>query len=845
MANLRIPIEELPGSSTSTPSLQSSDYVDAPSSPTSPSLHNPADPQNQRLEYFQLSPAHHLPNEQPVATHHYHHLHQRDFELSSSTPLIQQNFHNQIYSQNHNNPNRNNHHLQNNQFSTTSKTAQLTRGGTTASDYLRLTSKNQDQVDLRTNSIDLEHYINSPSSDAGLKTIVPSLKGSTDSETSSRPPSPRDMAFAPLPGSGHVNIDEIPLNSPLDDLGNASGPTGFKPSRGFLYAFASICIITLAAALDATSLAIALPIITKKLGGTAIEAFWSGTSFLITSAVFQPIIASLSNIIGRKELILLSSLFFAVGSTLGAIANNFTIMLVGRSIQGIGGGGILTLGEIMLTDLVPLAYRGAWFGYLGSIWAIGSVTGPLMGASFAQRVTWRWIFWINLPIIITGSICIYFFLTLDKIPGKITDKLARFDWIGSVVFCSATVSFLIPMTWGGIMYPWNHWRTVTPLIFGVVGIGAFTYYEWLLSKKCWDRDGNPRPGSHVEPIIRFTIFNNATMILTYIQTVLHGIILWSLLYFLPLYYEGVKEYSLIVTGVAALPETGFVAPMAVMVGIVSAKTGHYRWAVWSGWGLTTFGAGLLVLLKPDTSVPSWILLNITVSIGAGMLFTAMGLAVQAAGEPEDAGHAAGFYSFARVIGQSLGVAVGGVVFQNQIYNNLMQYPLLAPNALAFSKEATIIVVIIKNMPKGPMKTQLVQAYSDALSMIWVVMCAVAGLGLLLSIFVKGYTLEQELKTQQGYKYDGVDGDEERLQSSYEGQKYAASSRNSHVYSGAMGSVSNLEMTNLTSGYGIDNANASTASLDKAPDGLNRRRAVTVNSTISMNGMEPKMQNTVI
>ncbi|POS87586.1 hypothetical protein EPUL_002520 [Erysiphe pulchra] len=803
MSNLRIPITELPGSSTSTPSLQSSEYVDAP---TSPSLHNPADLHNQPLDYFELSPAHHLQNEHFVSNHHYH---QRDFELSTSAPLLQQNYHNKNNTSNNSHYHQHHQHHQhyNKNITNTTKTAPLTREGLSGSDYLRLDSRNQDQVGLRTNPIDHEHYLSSPLSDTGLKNIVPSLKGSTDSETSSNPPSPRDMSFAPLPGSGHVNIDEIPLNSPLDDLGNASGPTGFKPSRGFLYAFFSICIITLAAALDATSLAIALPIITQSLHGTAIEAFWSGTSFLITSAVFQPIIASLS----------------------------------------IGGGGILTLGEIMLTDLVPLAYRGAWFGYLGSVWAIGSVTGPLMGASFAQRVSWRWIFWINLPIIITGSIAIYFFLTLDKIPGKFSTKMARFDWFGSVVFCGATVSFLIPMTWGGIMYPWNHWRTVTPLVFGLVGIAAFTYYEWLLSKKCWDRDGNPRPGTHVEPIIRFTIFNNATMVLTYIQTVLHGIILWSLLYFLPLYYEGVKEYSLIVTGVAALPETGFVAPMAVIVGIVSAKTGHYRWAVWSGWGLTTFGAGLLVLLKPETSVPSWILLNITISVGAGMLFTAMGLAVQAAGEPEDAGHAAGFYSFARVIGQSLGVAIGGVVFQNQIYHNLLQYPLLAPNALAFSKEATIIVVIIKSMQKGPMKTQLIQAYSDALSMIWVVMCAVAGIGLLLSIFVKGYTLEQEHKTQQGYKYDGVDGDEERLQSSYDGQKYDASSRNSHVYGGTMGSVSNLEMTNLTTGYGIENnTNASTASLDKtAADGLNRRRAVTTNSTISMSGLEPKTQNTVI
>ncbi|KAI0999531.1 MFS transporter [Podosphaera aphanis] len=667
------------------------------------------------------------------------------------------------------------------------------------------------------------------------------------SPAKARHPSSGVMSFAPLPRSNHGNIDEIPLNSPMDDAAPEVEPMGFHPSRGFMLAFFSICIITLAAALDATSLAIALPIITGKLHGTAIEAFWSGTSFLITSAVFQPIIAGLSHIFGRKELILLSSAFFGVGSFMGAIAQNFTMMLAGRSIQGIGGGGILTLGEIMLTDLVPLAYRGAWFGYLGSVWAIGSVTGPLMGASFAQRVTWRWIFWINIPIIVTGSIAIFFFLKLDRIQGKMSDKLLRFDWFGSVIFCGSCVSILIPMTWGGVSYPWSHWRTIVPLLVGFAGTGGFLYYEKILSNKCWDRDGNPLPGNNIEPIIRFTIFNNSTMVLTYIQTVLHGIVLWSLLYFLPLYYEGVLEYSLILTGVAALPETGFVAPMAVVVGIVSAKTGFYRWAIWVGWALTTFGAGLLVLLKPDTSVVQWVFLNIPISLGTGMLFTAMGLAVQAAGIPEDAGHAAGFYSFARVIGQSLGVAIGGVVFQNQVYSNLLNYPLLAPMAKQYSKEATVLSVIITSLPPGPQKTQLIAAFSDALSMIWVVMCAIAGVGLLLSIFIQGYSLEQEHKTLQGYKYDGVDGDDERMSTSYGAPKYSSSTRHSHVYGGTIDSSSNLEMSNLGGGLGESNplTNASTVSLDKEPNNVNRRRGATVSSAQSVLGSEQQVNHLAV
>lgn len=236
-----------------------------------------------------------------------------------------------------------------------------------------------------------------------------------------------------------------------------------------------------------------------------------------------------------------------------------TTLLIGRSIQGIGGGGILTLGEILITDLVPLSVRGAWFGHLGSMWAIGSVTGPLMGGAFAQNVSWRWIFWINLPIIGLGGAALIVFLRINKTPGEMIDKVKRFDWIGSVFFIASTVSFLVPLTWGGVMYSWSSWHTLVPLLLGVAGVVGFGFYERYLSHRCFDKDGQVLPGNNTEPIIRFTIFHNSSMLITYMETVLHGIVLWCLLYFLPLYYEAVKGYTPIISGVAILPETSFVA----------------------------------------------------------------------------------------------------------------------------------------------------------------------------------------------------------------------------------------------------------------------------------------------
>jgi MFS family permease len=173
----------------------------------------------------------------------------------------------------------------------------------------------------------------------------------------------------------------------------SSAPEKFQPGWRFIAAFLSLCIITLMAALDATSLSVALPVsalniesppqhlantaqsMARALGGSAIEAFWAGTSFLLTSTVFQPVLGSFSHIFGRKALIYISLAFFLAGSIIPAVAQNFTVILVGRAIQGVGGGGIISLTELVVVDTVPLRERGKWFSFFGAMWSLGTVAG--------------------------------------------------------------------------------------------------------------------------------------------------------------------------------------------------------------------------------------------------------------------------------------------------------------------------------------------------------------------------------------------------------------------------------------------------------------------------------------
>lgn len=361
---------------------------------------------------------------------------------------------------------------------------------------------------------------------------------------------------------------------------------------------------------------------------------------------------------------------------------------------------------------------------------------------------------LNLPFTGVGFVMIFLFLKLGFKRTNFATQLKRVDWIGLFFFIAASTVFVIPLTWGGVMYAWSAYQTLVPLILGAAGLFIFALYEKYVA---------------VEPLLRLSIFGNWTARVTYMQTVIHGMVLWSIVYFLPLYYEAVKGYTPIIAGVGAFPESFTVAPASVVTGIAITITGRYRWGIWSGWLLTTLGCGLLVLLDVNTSVPSWIFLNVVPGLGTGILFSSMNFSLQASCRNEDIAFAVAFFTFFRSFGQTLGIAIGGVVFQNQIYQKLLAYPLLAAKAKEYSQEASSLVQVINAMDDAlPQKAQLVQAYADSLKTIWIVMCALSAVALLSSFAVKAYTLDIEHQTEQGFeserKKEDVEGVGEKRES---------------------------------------------------------------------------------
>ena len=327
------------------------------------------------------------------------------------------------------------------------------------------------------------------------------------------------------------------------------------------------------------------------------------------------------------------------------------------------------------------------------------------------------------------------FLKISVAPTRLRTKLQRIDYIGIALFVISSVSFLVPITWGGVMYPWESFRTLLPMFIGAAGLAAFILYEVHFV---------------ANPIIQMSIFRSCTAMASYIGTAMHGLIIWCLLYYFPLYFEAVKEYNPVLAGVSLFPIILTLAPSAIVTGLLITKIGRYRWAIWLGWTLTTVGIGLLCLLKAETSVLGWVFLMLVPGLGLGILFPAIIFAVQASANPGQLSMAVAMCSFFRSFGQSIGVAIGGAIFQNRMRANLLAYPAFASHAENYSNDAAALVQIVRACPDAGMKQDLKDAYADSLRIVWAVCCALAGCAMLFSIFTQEYDLNRAMQPVQGF-----------------------------------------------------------------------------------------------
>lgn len=306
---------------------------------------------------------------------------------------------------------------------------------------------------------------------------------------------------------------------------------------------------------------------------------------------------------------------------------------------------------------------------------------------------------------------------------------------------SSVSAFLIPVSWGGTQFAWDSWHTLTPLCLGSAGLVCFAIWEVKTTGPT---------------LIPMTIFLNYSASILYLGSLFHGLILYSMVYYMPEWFQAVKGYSPLISGVAALPQTATVVPCAVAVGIVVGKSGRYRWSIWSGWALTTFGMGLLSYLHVNTSVPAWIFLSIVSGIGIGLLFPSIALAIQASTPAEEQATTSTLVLWFRSFGQSLGVAIGGTIFQNRMKVEVIKSGVAATLPEIESVDVVTLIEYIKRLPSDrPEKLLLREAFTRSFRTIWIVMCALAGCIMVASFFIKEYSMDQEHKTEQGFRSEAL------------------------------------------------------------------------------------------
>lgn len=357
----------------------------------------------------------------------------------------------------------------------------------------------------------------------------------------------------------------------------------------------------------------------------------------------------------------------------------------------------------------------------------------------------RWIFYINLPFIAISLALVPFAVKYKKQTEPLSARLKRVDYIGSLLAIGSATAFILGISWGGVRYSWSSYQTILPIILGVVGSVGFFFYEEYVP---------------VEPIVPTKVFKNLNCSASYVNTIIHSILVLCLVFYLPLYYEGVKGYNTTITGVALFPETFTVAPAAVIVGIAIGKVGKFMWAVWSGWLLSILGLGVMWLLDVDTTVVQWIFLNLTAGVGTGFLYPAHQFSIQAATEDQYLAPAVSMWSFFRTVGQALGVAIGGVILQNQLYKNISTYPTISGNANAYSHDASSLAAAMRLMPPSQGRSELKQAYADSLKVIWVTLCGIATVGFCISLLVKDYPLDRFLPDEPKATVSGSSSDED-------------------------------------------------------------------------------------
>ncbi|PWY96537.1 MFS general substrate transporter [Aspergillus sclerotioniger CBS 115572] len=467
----------------------------------------------------------------------------------------------------------------------------------------------------------------------------------------------------------------------------------------------------------------ALPIISRDL--KAGESYvWFVNALFLSSTAVQPLYGQLADVFGRRWPLISAVVFFALGSGISGGASSTAMLIAGRTIQGVGLGGVNMLIDVVVCDLVPLRERGQVTALIFIVFS---------------HVTWRWSFYIGLPISGLTIVFMVLFLRVEY-PKHTTfaEKLKRIDWLGNTVLVASVVAVLIALSFGGTSYNWSSWHVLVPLVVGFVGLIAFALVQ-VTPQLC------------PEPTMPPRLFANRISVAAFVISFLHGMLMYWQLYFLPVYFQGVQLSTSTRSGVQVLPTVIACVPAAIVAGGLVTKTSRYKPVQISGFTLIALSMGLFSLLDRTSSTGAWVGFQLLAAIGSGFIVTSTLPAAQAVLAEADVAALTATWAFCRAFGAVWGVSIPAAIFNNQFAarlraQNYSTLTSLLQNTGNAYQEASREFVMQFPAAVQPI---IIDAYTVALQRVWQISVVFAGLGFLIAWLEKEVELRTTLETEYG------------------------------------------------------------------------------------------------